>query len=321
MDAAIPMLQRILLPLVGSVRAEQAIPYAWSIAEPDAQLVLLRVMPSLESPTARSGSPVGGGSEPEREAARRQLAATVARIRAASPNARVETVVVLGNPATEIVRVARERGLDLIVMASQGRNELTKRVLGSVADQVARAAGVPVMVVRGRDGVVEGEGGGPRFRRLVVPLDGSDRAMRALAAAEAWARRDATPICLLAAVDPAHALPPSGAPAAEDDYRDALAELRMEAQLMLEGTGARLLGAGFAATWQVIEGPAADAIIGAARAGDLIVLTSRGWSGAARWPLGSVAEKVVRYAPVPVLHGPPTGGPRGTVADDGGPDR
>jgi nucleotide-binding universal stress UspA family protein len=59
----------------------------------------------------------------------------------------VETVVVEGNPASEIVRVAAERGIDLIVLGSHGRGGISRAILGSVADKVMRTAACPVLIV------------------------------------------------------------------------------------------------------------------------------------------------------------------------------
>ena len=59
----------------------------------------------------------------------------------------VETIVVEGNPAAEIVRIAQERKTDLIVMGSHGRGGLSRAILGSVADKVMRTAHCPVMIV------------------------------------------------------------------------------------------------------------------------------------------------------------------------------
>jgi nucleotide-binding universal stress UspA family protein len=60
----------------------------------------------------------------------------------------VSTAVVSGAPAEEIVRFARERGFDLLVLATHGRAGVRRMVLGSVAEHVVRDATVPVLVVR-----------------------------------------------------------------------------------------------------------------------------------------------------------------------------
>jgi nucleotide-binding universal stress UspA family protein len=59
-----------------------------------------------------------------------------------------EVEVAAGNPADAIVRVAKERGADLIVMGTHGRTGLQHVLLGSVAEKVVRLAGCPVLTVR-----------------------------------------------------------------------------------------------------------------------------------------------------------------------------
>jgi nucleotide-binding universal stress UspA family protein len=60
----------------------------------------------------------------------------------------VETVVASGTPHLEIVRMAEERGVDLIVMATHGRGFFSHAVLGSTTERVIRRAPCPVLVVR-----------------------------------------------------------------------------------------------------------------------------------------------------------------------------
>lgn len=59
-----------------------------------------------------------------------------------------EHVLVTGEPASEIVRLAAERGCDLIVMGTHGRRGLGRLVMGSVAEQVMRKAPCPVLTVK-----------------------------------------------------------------------------------------------------------------------------------------------------------------------------
>ena len=53
-----------------------------------------------------------------------------------------------GNPAPEILRVARETQCDLIVMGSHGRGGVARLLMGSVAEHVMRKATCPVLVVK-----------------------------------------------------------------------------------------------------------------------------------------------------------------------------
>jgi len=58
-----------------------------------------------------------------------------------------ETIIKEGIPAEEIVNVAKEKGIELIVMGTAGRTGLDRFLLGSVAEKVMRTASCPVMVV------------------------------------------------------------------------------------------------------------------------------------------------------------------------------
>ena len=59
--------------------------------------------------------------------------------------------VVEGNPSSEIMRFAEEKGMDIIVMGTVGRTGLDKFLLGSVAEKVVRGSRIPVLTIpRGR---------------------------------------------------------------------------------------------------------------------------------------------------------------------------
>jgi len=60
----------------------------------------------------------------------------------------VESIVTVGIPHVEIVRLAEERHVDLIVMATHGRGFISHAILGSTAERVLRRAPCPVMIVR-----------------------------------------------------------------------------------------------------------------------------------------------------------------------------
>jgi nucleotide-binding universal stress UspA family protein len=60
----------------------------------------------------------------------------------------LESLLVTGVPTTRIVEVAKQRGVTMIVMGSQGRTGLKHLMTGSVAEQVIRLSPVPVTVVK-----------------------------------------------------------------------------------------------------------------------------------------------------------------------------
>ena len=89
------------------------------------------------------------GSDEDRAHWREQLE----QIRPVNPGIPVRHVFLEGDPATEIVRHARESGIDLIVMGTHGRTGLERLLMGSVAEKVMREATCSVLVVKLPKGV------------------------------------------------------------------------------------------------------------------------------------------------------------------------
>lgn len=266
------MLQPILVPLDGSPEAEQALPYAEALAEPGCQLILLEV-----------------GEDPDSEfSLQNRHAGSCARLETAS-----------GDPAEQILRTARDFGVGMIVMTTHGRGALGRWAFGGVADAVTRHAPVPVMVVRPGEGRLE-----PAIRRLVVPLDGSSLAETALPVAQSLAQRLGLPVRLVTAVDPVSLVPSAVAPALAFDaevYSETLAALRGEAEGWLARASHALREAGVDTSWGILSGSPYVAIADALQPGDVVVMTSHGRSGVPRLLLGSVAERLVREGPAPVI--------------------
>lgn len=157
------------------------------------------------------------------------------------------------------------------------------------------------------------------FTRLVVPLDGSKLAERALPTAEELSTLTGTPMHLVRVADPA-ALGPYGSmllPAEANAFQQILGDEVVAARDYLDRLIARQAGRGRAATGEVRRGTAADEIVASTRSGDLIVMATHGRGGMARWFLGSVAEEVVRRSAVNVLlvrAGSPTNEGEGPVS-------
>jgi len=296
----------ILVPIDGSALAAEALPFARALLRPDDRLLLLRVAPAAEPLT----TPLTGtvlASQDEIGAIWRQAADAELETAAAASGvdrARIETLVETGEPAERIVAAAAARGDTIIVMSSHGRGALGRAIFGSVADRVAHTATVPVMIVR--PGKEELPAGAALFRRIVVPLDGSELAEAALPEAKALAVHLGVPILLVRAVDPTSWLPyaagVSPTPALSPDITtEIIDQARQEANASLTASAAKLQGGGITVTQRVLEGSPYFAIADALQPGDLLVMTSHGRSGIRRWLMGSVAEKLVREAPVPVM--------------------
>ncbi|WP_121741539.1 universal stress protein [Natronorubrum halophilum] len=71
-----------------------------------------------------------------------------ARERAAERGRELTTELLVGQPAATIVDYAAERGVDRVIVGSHGRSGISRVLLGSVAERIARRARVPVTIVR-----------------------------------------------------------------------------------------------------------------------------------------------------------------------------
>ena len=138
------------------------------------------------------------------------------------------------------------------------------------------------------------------FRRILVALDGSERAERALPVAARLARFSGGSVTLLRVVaSPTELVRQSTDPSLQtgldvDTARAADYLARLATSDVLSGV---------VTTTEVFKGIPALAIIAAARSSqaDMVIICSHGYTGATRWALGSVAEKVAFHAPIPVL--------------------
>ena len=141
------------------------------------------------------------------------------------------------------------------------------------------------------------------YRRIVIPVDGSELAERALPQGEALARLTGAPLHLVRVVDLTGLARygPIGLHAEATAFQRVLANEETVAGEDLERTARGLRERGVAVTTEERRGDAATEIVGATEPGDVIVMATHGRGGVTRWFLGSVAEEVVRHAPVPVL--------------------
>ena len=137
-------LDKILVPLDGSMLAEAALSTACDFAARDgATISLLRAAEAMTLPGANT---VEAQVTAVREA-EEYLAAVVKRL-ADKGIKRVETHVWYGAAAAAIVEAASVQKVDLIVMCTHGRSGVGRLVLGSVAESVLRGTTAPILIVR-----------------------------------------------------------------------------------------------------------------------------------------------------------------------------
>ena len=77
-----------------------------------------------------------------------EAAAALAHVKAAGSGVEVQTAVLEGKPATQILQYAKDQNIDLIVVGTQGKKGIERVLLGSVAESVIRSASCRVLVVK-----------------------------------------------------------------------------------------------------------------------------------------------------------------------------
>ncbi|MFN2136170.1 MAG: universal stress protein, partial [Candidatus Promineifilaceae bacterium] len=175
------MFEQILVPLDGSPLAEQALPIAQAIAGPNqTKLILFRVVPFF---TVLAADPLL--YEEMNRMGEDEAVAYLRGVRESlPPEIAAETACDTGSAADAILGFARDQGVDLIVMSSHGRSGVNRWVYGSIAERILSQAPCPTLIINSNQ---------PPWTdtadALLVPLDGSELAEKALGPAKEIADR------------------------------------------------------------------------------------------------------------------------------------
>ena len=279
-------MKRILVPLDGSRLSEAIVPLAEALARDyDAQLLLVRALRTLNSAEAEVKA------QEEAEIYLRGMADELT-----ARGLRVEWKVWYDEPDRAIADAARFNAADLITMTTHGRGGLSRLMFGSVAESLVRMAPVPVLLVRGE---LAWQPGG--LRKIVVPLDGSERSEAILPVVERLAGPFDLSVELLRAIEPLPAYAAAEISSARTEEMIALEEADAEGYLRKVATPLEAKGLRVACC--VGRGLAVDVILRRAEetGAGLVAMSTHGRMGVGRLLIGSVAERVLRSAPVPVL--------------------
>jgi nucleotide-binding universal stress UspA family protein len=206
---------------------------------------------------------------------------------------RLTTVMKSGIPWDRICELAKDDpAIDLIVIGTHGRTGIRRILLGSVAEQVVRHAPCSVLAVCG------GRDGTKVFQHVLCPVDFSESSRYAVELAGKLAVPDGLGLTLFHAFDlPVRFSAEVPADVVETIDRRAAAALEQLAsdvrkQVAVPVTIRTRVGSPGAQAIQVLEHESTY---------DLAAVGSHGRTGVSRALLGSVAEKIVRHAPCPVL--------------------
>jgi nucleotide-binding universal stress UspA family protein len=296
------VIRTILVPLDGSRFAEAALPLAVRLARAaHAQLRLL-----LAHETAPALLPAGssGWDMPEnpgnREKAHTYLAHTADCLPAGGKA--IEYEMVDGEVGPALAERIMLTAPDLVVMATHGRGSIGRFWRGSVADYLVRHVTAPILLVRpdrqSRIGISTG------FRKILVPLDLSESSDLILGPVKVVARITQAHLTLVHVVEPVLDVMLPSAPLIAPMETGATDRECERAQRHLDRVAAGLRAEGFSVATRVTSGTGvAGRLLEKLRDGafDLVALTTHGRGGLQRTVLGSVATRLIKEAPQPVL--------------------
>lgn len=279
------MYDDVLIPTDGSEGIEGAVTHGLALADRcGATVHALSVVGGLTEELSTDTSLPESVRESRTEAAH-QATADV-RAQASDNDVTVTEVVREGSPAREIVSYADEC-TDLIAMGTHGRTGLSRYLVGSVTTSVVRTASVPVLTARLIDP--------PRstsYTDVLIATDGTDGSTAAIEHAIELARRHDATLHALYVVDTKYGL---SAPV--------WSVLEQEGERAVSAVTAAAEPAGVSTVERVINGVPHRAILSAIEEHDidLLAIGTHGRTGLDRLVLGSVAERLIRTAEIPVL--------------------
>lgn len=305
------MFKRILVPLDGSARAEEALPVAARLARASGGSIhLLEVVsPPLDYGGGYALAPMMSGEviESEIEAASDYLKTVAGSPELAGIPTAIE--VSFGLPGQYILAAAASGEVDLIVLRSHGRTGFARWALGSVAHTLAHESTVPTLVLReGKAVSLLREPDATPSLRALVPLDGSQLAETALAPALDLVEALAAPAqATLRLVQVVKRFESSG----EEGFVRELNEEAVERAgdylvQVVESRRDTALAHHLSLTSSVeVAQDVASALVSVAEGQgdgcDLIAMSTHGRQGLQRWVMGSVTERILNTTRLPML--------------------
>ncbi len=293
------MLAKILVPLDGSELADRVIVQVRRLLHArDAEVILLGVVE--EDAVGRTYAPGHNALTVARKHLEKVRDDLVAQ------GARAHVRLEVGDPASKIIERARDDDVSLVAMSTHGRSGVSRLVRGSVAERVMRGSGAPVLVANPQSLEPNRDA---RFGRILVPVDGSERAAEVLPLVQELARIYGSTIILVNVLeivvtpDPVILVSPTRT---RDEGEALLAEYRKRIDPAIPVETRIALGTPAVAILDAVSETKAD----------LVAMASHGRTGVSRWVYGSVAESVVRQCACPLLVVRTAGYHEGAVAPE-----
>lgn len=293
------MFKNILVPLDSSTLAEIALPHAQALAQAsNARVDLLHVMEQS-----------GAGSQPGKvdpfdwQILKAQAETYLEEMRSRLEGAGVETRAHLeeGSAAEGVIEFAHSHANDLIILSSHGQSGISGWNVSSVVQKIILRAYTSVMILRAYQPAPEGAEAA-HYHRILVPLDGSQRAECSIPIASGLARGQGAELLLTHVVRPPE-MPRRTPPSQEDlELSNQITERnRQEAETYLADLASRL---DINAVTRLEVNPDVYGslhTLSEQEGVDLVVVSAHGYTGGMQWPYGNVVVSFVAYGSAPLL--------------------
>ena len=285
------MFDHVLVPLDGSPIAECVLPHAVAFAKAfNAQITLVHI---LEQPSASLGLPKADPLDWYLKKSEATLYLDSLKARLEDKGIRAETRLLEGRASEQIIELTHASPVDLLILSGCGDMDSNQQSLSSTALKILQGVRTSTLLVRTNQPITT-QIQDLSYQRLLVPLDGSQRAGAVLTLATALAQAHQADLLLVHIVgkpEMARHMPLSQ----EDvDLCNRFVERNQEegrkyleqiqAHLPARTQTQLLMSDNVAVTVQTLSDQ--ERI-------DLLVLSAHGYSGEARWPYGSVTNRFI----------------------------
>jgi nucleotide-binding universal stress UspA family protein len=295
------MFNHLLVPLDGSTIAECTLPHLVALARAcQARVSLVRVL-DCPPEAGQEKKPTGPLEWTLTKAEAKAYLEEVAQRLRIEADVDVEPVLLEGQPAQRICEFTQSNDVDLILISSHGQSGLSRWNVSSVVRKIVQRVHRSVMIVRAYN-AGEHALNDVRYGRLLIPLDGSQRAECVFATAVTLARFYEAQLLLSHVILKPQL--PRQIPLTDNDKK-LMKYFVARSQKILAQYMKQLrnrLSYPFEPRLLVRDDVTLALHNLVDEAGvDLVLLSAHGYSGARRWPYGSVTTSFIEYGSTPLL--------------------
>lgn len=293
------MLNHILVPLDGSTLAECVLPHAIAIAKAfNAQITLVHI---LEQNSASLRLPKVDPLDWYLKRTTSNLYLDTVQTRLEKYDLAVQSMILEGRAAEKIIDLAHTTQADLLILSGYGETRGNGGGVSSIVQHILQNVRISTLIIRANSSVTDFIDD-LHYQKLLVPLDGSQRAGSALSMAAILAEAYQSELLLIHVVSKPEMARHMPLSQEDSDLINRFIERNQEEggkyleqiqeHLPIPSQTRLLVSENVAATLQQVSEQ--EQI-------DLLVLSAHGYSGEARWPYGNITNRFITNGTTPLL--------------------